>query len=53
MATLGLTEILILAVLPLLGLLIAAFGLALAAFIKVRRLERQLGASRDWQNPRA
>ncbi len=42
MGFLGLTELLILIALPILGLIIAAFCLALAAFRRVKRLERRL-----------
>lgn len=42
MGFLGLAEVLILLVLPAVILLIAAFCLALAAYRRVRRLERRL-----------
>ena len=42
MGFLGLTELLILIALPVLGLIIAAFCMALAAFRRVKRLERRL-----------
>ena len=42
MGFLGLTELLVLLALPVLGLIIAAFCLALAAFRRVKRLERRL-----------
>lgn len=42
MGFLGLTELLILIALPVFGLIIAAFCLALAAFRRVKRLERRL-----------
>ena len=42
MGFLGLTELLILIALPVLGLIIAAFCLALAAFRRVKRLEHRL-----------
>lgn len=40
-ASMGLIEILLLLVLPAAALLVASFILALAAFLKVRRLERR------------
>jgi predicted PurR-regulated permease PerM len=47
MGFLGLTELLILfVVLPVVGLLIAAFCLALAAYRRVKRLERRMDESR-------
>jgi hypothetical protein len=42
MGFLGLTELLLLIVLPSVALLIATFCLALAAFNRVKRLERRL-----------
>jgi hypothetical protein len=42
MGFLGLTELLILIALPVFGLIIAAFCLALAAYRRVKRLEGRL-----------
>ena len=42
MAFLGLTELLILLLLPTLALLIGAFVMALVAFRRVKRLERRM-----------
>ncbi len=52
MGFLGLTELLILIALPVLGLVIAAFCLALAAYHRVKRLERRLDDPMHPRGPR-
>lgn len=52
MGFLGLTELLVLVALPILGLIIAAFCLALAAFRRVKRLERRMDDPMSSRSPR-
>lgn len=52
MGFLGLTELLVLVALPILGMIIAAFCLALAAYRRVRRLERRLEDPMFTRSPR-
>ncbi len=52
MGFIGLTELLILIAVPVLGLVIAGFCLALTAYRRVRRLERRLDEPMPPRNPR-